>query len=113
MAKALRGSIDAPEYKHVALGLIFLNNSSDAFEERYVAMLAECGKEAAKDQYEYVAENIFRVSPEARSRQLIIGQTVDRAIAAIDRNIPELKLVTELRSHHSTARCSMPSTQWT
>ncbi len=47
MADALRGSMDAAEYKHVVLGLIFLKYISDAFEERYAAVLAEWGEDAA------------------------------------------------------------------
>ena len=52
-------SMDAAEYKHVALGLIFLKYISDAFKERREAMLAEWGKNAAEDRYEYIAENVF------------------------------------------------------
>lgn len=44
MADALRGSMDAAEYKHVVLGLIFLKYISDAFEERRAALLAEWGE---------------------------------------------------------------------
>ena len=66
MADALRGSTDAAEYKYVVLGLIFLKYISDAFEERHAAVLAEWGGEAAEDRDEYIAENIFRVPPEAR-----------------------------------------------
>jgi type I restriction enzyme M protein len=43
MADALRGSMDAAEYKHVCLGLIFLKYISDAFEEKHAALLAETG----------------------------------------------------------------------
>ena len=46
MADALRGSMDAAEYKHVVLGIIFLKYISDAFEERHAAVLAEWGAEA-------------------------------------------------------------------
>ena len=56
MADALRGSLDAAEYKHVALGLIFLKYISDAFEERHAEVLAEWGEDAAEDQDEYIAE---------------------------------------------------------
>ncbi len=98
MADALRGSMDAAEYKHVVLGLIFLKYISDAFEERHAAVLAEWGAEAAEDRDEYTAENIFWVPPEARwsmlqgqARQSIIGQTVDDAMAAIERDNPALK----------------------
>ncbi|MCY3757921.1 MAG: DUF3387 domain-containing protein, partial [Acidobacteria bacterium] len=66
MADALRGSMDAAEYKHVVLGLIFLKYISDAFEERHAAVLAEWGSEAAEDRDEYIAENIFWVPPAER-----------------------------------------------
>ena len=100
MADALRGSMDAAEYKHVVLGLIFLKYISDAFEERREMVLAEWGEEAAEDRDEYIAENIFWVPAEARwarlragARQPTIGQTVDRAMAAIERDNPALKEV--------------------
>ena len=70
MADALRGSMDAAEYKHVVLGLIFLKYISDAFEERHAEVLAEWGEEAAEDRDEYIAENIFWVPPEARWQKL-------------------------------------------
>ena len=66
MADALRGSMDAAEYKHVVLGLIFLKYISDVFEERHATVLAKWGTEAAEDRDEYTAENIFWVPPEAR-----------------------------------------------
>ena len=98
MADTLRGSMDAAEYKHVVLGLIFLKYISDAFEERHVAVLAEWGEDAAEDRDEYIAESIFWVPPEARwphlkteARQPTIGVTVDRAMAAIERDNPALK----------------------
>ena len=87
MADALRGSMDAAEYKHVVLGLIFLKYISDAFEERHAAVLDEWGEEAAEDRDEYIAESIFWAPQEARwahlkarARQPTIGQTVDRAM---------------------------------
>ena len=98
MADTLRGSMDAAEYKHVVLGLIFLKYISDAFEERHAAVLAEWGEDAAEDRDEYTAENIFWVPPEARWRQLkagarqsTIGLTVDQAMSAIERDNPVLK----------------------
>ncbi len=98
MADALRGSMDAAEYKHVVLGLIFLKYISDAFEERHAAVLAEWGAEAAEDRDEYLAENIFWVPSETRwghlkaqARQPAIGQVVDGAMAAIERDNPALK----------------------
>ena len=97
MADALRGSMDAAEYKHVVLGLIFLKYISDAFEERHAAVLAEWGEEAAEDRDEYTAENIFWVPPEARwahlkasARQAAVGRLVDDAMAAIERDNPAL-----------------------
>ena len=100
MVDILRGSMDSAEYKHVVPGLIFLKYISDAFEERRVAVLAEWGDEAAEDRDKYTAENIFWVPPEARwarlnseARQPTIGQTVNRAMAAIERDNPALKEV--------------------
>ena len=98
MADALRGSMDAAEYKHVVLGLIFLKYISDAFEERRAAVLAQWGTDAAEDRDEYIAENIFWVPPEARwahlkaqARQSTVGLSVDQAMAAIERDNPTLK----------------------
>ncbi len=98
MADTLRGSMDAAEYKHVVLGLIFLKYISDAFEERREAVLAEFGEEAAEDRDEYLAENIFWVPAAARwsrlqaeARQPTVGQTVDDAMTAVERDNPALK----------------------
>ena len=98
MADALRGSMDAAEYKHVVLGLIFLKYISDAFEERRAEALAEWGAEAAEDRDEYIAENIFWVPTEARwevlqsqAHHLTIGRAVDDAMIAIERDNPSLK----------------------
>ncbi|MGC8654669.1 MAG: type I restriction-modification system subunit M N-terminal domain-containing protein, partial [Candidatus Kryptoniota bacterium] len=96
MADALRGSMDAAEYKHVVLGLIFLKYISDAFEERYALLEAEKSKGAdPEDPDEYRAQNIFWVPPEARwaklqaqARQPTIGQLVDSAMAVIERDNP-------------------------
>ena len=100
MADALRGSMDAAEYKHVVLGLIFLKYISDAFEERRVALVSDWGEEAAEDRDEYVAENIFWVPPESRwshlqaqAKQSTVGLTVDQAMAAIERDNPAIKNV--------------------
>ena len=97
MADALRGSMDAAEYKHVVLGLIFLKYISDAFEERRAAVLAELGEDAAEDRDEYIAENIFWVPPGARwarlramARQPTIGRVVDDAMTAIEHDNPAL-----------------------
>ena len=99
-ANALRGSMDAAEYKHVVLGLIFLKYISDAFEERYSTVSSEWGEEAAEDPDEYAAENIFWVPSEARwtrlqsnARQSSIGQLVDDAMIGVERDNPALKNV--------------------
>ena len=99
MADALRGSMDAGEYKHVVLGLIFLKYISDAFEEKHAALEAQKAQGAdPEDPDEYRAENIFWVPPEARwphlkaqARQSTIGQLVDDAMAGIERDNPALK----------------------
>ena len=98
MADALRGSMDAAEYKHVVLGLIFLKYISDAFEERHAELLAEFDEEAAEDRDEYIAENIFWVPPEARweklqaqAHQPTIGRAVDDAMTAIEQDNSALK----------------------
>ena len=101
MADALRGSMDAAEYKHVVLGLIFLKYISDAFEEAHVKLEAERSEGAdPEDADEYRAQNIFWVPPEARwshlqaqARQSTIGQMVDAAMTAIERDNPALKEV--------------------
>ena len=71
MADALRGSMDAAEYKHVVLGLIFLKYISDAFEEVYARLKAEHDEGAdPEDPDEYRGENIFWVPVEARWSRL-------------------------------------------
>ena len=97
MADALRGSMDAAEYKHVVLGLIFLKYISDAFEERY-EQLQEINYADPEDPDEYRAEGIFWVPPEARWNHLqhqapqpTIGRTADDAMSAIERDNPGLK----------------------
>lgn len=66
-ADALRSNMDAAEYKHVVLGLIFLKYISDAFEERHTQLLAEVDQGAdPESKDEYLSENIFWVPKEAR-----------------------------------------------
>jgi type I restriction enzyme M protein len=96
-ANALRGSMDAAEYKHVVLGLIFLKYISDAFEEHRKKLVAEPYADP-EDPDEYRAENIFWVPPEARwselqknARQPTIGQLVGNSMAAMERDNPSLK----------------------
>ena len=99
MADALRGSMDAAEYKHVVLGLIFLKYISDAFEELHAKLQAEKKQGAdPEDPDEYRAKGIFWVPPEARwsklkalAKQPTIGQLVDEAMAGIERDNPSLK----------------------
>ena len=99
MADALRGSMDAAEYKHVVLGLIFLKYISDAFEEAHAKLESERDQGAdPEDPDEYRAQSIFWVPPEARwahlkaqARQPTIGQLVDAAMTAIERDNQALK----------------------
>ena len=99
MADTLRGSMDAAEYKHVVLGLIFLKYISDAFEEIHARLESERAQGAdPEDPDEYRAENIFWVPPEARwphlkaqAKQPTIGQIVDDAMDGIERDNPVLK----------------------
>ena len=99
MADALRGSMDAAEYKHVVLGLIFLKYISDAFEEQHAKLVADQKSGAdPEDPDEYRALSIFWVPPEARwqhlkaqARQSTVGQLVDDAMAGIERDNPALK----------------------
>jgi type I restriction enzyme M protein len=99
MADALRGSMDAAEYKHVVLGLIFLKYISDAFEEQHAKLVAEQSSGAnPEDPDEYRAQNFFWVPStsrwqqlKAQARQPGIGQLVDDAMAAIERDNPALK----------------------
>ncbi|WP_423225448.1 type I restriction-modification system subunit M [Candidatus Amarolinea aalborgensis] len=98
-ADALRSNMDAAEYKHVVLGLIFLKYISDAFEERHARLEAEMAQGAdPEDPDEYRAENIFWVPREARWAYLLasaklsaIGKIVDDAMLAIERDNPSLK----------------------
>lgn len=98
-ADKLRNNLDAAEYKHVCLGLLFLKYVSDAFEERYAALVAETAAGAdAEDPDEYRAEGVFWVPAAARwqhlrdnARQPSIGRLVDEAMEAIEKDNPSLK----------------------
>ena len=98
-ADKLRKNIDAAEYKHVVLGLIFLKYISDAFEELYARLKAEEEMGAdPEDRDEYNAENVFFVPQEARwsfllskAKQPDIGKFVDNAMDAIEKENPSLK----------------------
>ncbi len=99
MADALRGSMDAAEYKHVVLGLVFLKYISDAFEETRAHLETEVSQGAdPEDPDEYRAKNVFWVPLEARwavlqadAKQPTIGETVDEAMDAIERDNPALR----------------------
>jgi type I restriction enzyme M protein len=100
-ADKLRKNIDAAEYKHILLGLVFLKYISDAFEELFNKLESGKGEfEGAdpEDKDEYKAENVFFVPPSARwsflqvhAKQTTIGKTVDDAMDAIERENPSLK----------------------
>ncbi|MBK9147135.1 MAG: SAM-dependent DNA methyltransferase [Flavobacteriales bacterium] len=98
-ADKLRKNIDAAEYKHIVLGLVFLKYISDAFVELYDKLKAEESAGAdPEDKDEYKAENVFFVPPGARwsflqshAKQPTIGKTVDEAMDAIERENDSLK----------------------
>jgi type I restriction enzyme M protein len=111
-ADKLRSNMDAAEYKHVVLGLIFLKYISDAFEDRRGMIEREASTpgsewyvkepqeryEVMEDRDEYVAANIFWVPKEARwdflqknAKQPTIGKLVDNAMDTIEKDNPSLK----------------------
>ena len=96
-ADELRGQVDAAEYKHVVLGLVFLKYISDAFGEHHAKLLKE-HHDDAEDRDAYRAEGVFWVPKEARwsflqasAKQPTIGKIVDDAMDAIERDNPSLK----------------------
>lgn len=102
-ADILRGSMDAAEYKHVVLGLLFLKYISDRFEQKYNELVEE-GEGFEEDRDEYEAENIFWVPKEARWEQIKnyakdpkIGQIIDDAMLLIEKENPTLKGVLDKR----------------
>ena len=111
-ADKLRNNMDAAEYKHVVLGLIFLKYISDSFEEKYHLLLETFADPQSEfyikeemerfayleDRDEYLAENIFYVPKEARwshlqanAKQPDIGSLIDTAMLAIEAENPRLK----------------------
>lgn len=100
-ANTLRGSMDAAEYKHVVLGLIFLKYISDAFEAQQTKLRAQIDQGAnPEDPDEYRAVGVFWVPVDARwsniknqAKQPTIGQTIDQAMEALERENPSLKSV--------------------
>ena len=96
-ADKLRGNMEPSDYKHVALGLIFLKYISDAFKAKHKALLAEDAR-AAEDKDEYLADNVFWVPKEARWSHLqanaklpTIGTLIDDAMRAIEKDNESLK----------------------
>lgn len=111
-ADKMRGHMDASEYKHVALGLIFLKYISDAFEEKREQLLfgfsdpksdsfikdEKQRDAAANERDEYLAANVFWLPPEARwhtinakAKSPEIGKVIVEAMIAIERETPTLK----------------------
>lgn len=96
-ADTLRSNMDAAEYKHVVLGLIFLKYISDSFLERYTTLRNEKYADA-EDRDEYAADNIFWVPNESRwsylqkhAKQPEIGKLIDDAMDFIEKDNPSLK----------------------
>lgn len=114
-ADKLRGSVDAAEYKHVVLGLLFLKYISDAFQARREELEAltkdpdsdyftdsdeDWANQTLEDRDEYASKNVFWVPPEARWKQLQaqakrpdIAKLIDDGMYAIERDNPRLKNV--------------------
>ncbi len=100
-ADKLRKNMDAAEYKHVVMGLIFLKFISDAFEELFAKLKKGKGEfEGAdpEDRNEYIAEKVFYVPPssrwnriQGRAKLTTIGKDVDEAMEAIEKDNPSLK----------------------
>ena len=106
-ADALRGQVDAAEYKHVVLGLLFLKYIADSFEARRGELSDELEAEGIggaqlesllESRDEYIAERVFWVPPEARWANLQnqaarpdIATLIDDAILAVERDNPNLK----------------------
>ena len=115
-ADKLRKNIDAAQYKHIVLGLIFLKYISDSFEALFEKLKSGEGEYSGadpEDRDEYKAENVFFVPPSARWNYLLsraklpeIGKDVDSAMDAIERDNPSLKGVL----HKGYARANLDPT---
>lgn len=98
-ADKLRNNMDAGEYKHVVLGLVFLKYISDAFEELHARLVEQTADGAdPEDRDEYRAERVFWVPKAARwpgiqakAKQASVGQTLDDAMIALERDNPSLR----------------------
>jgi len=91
-ADKLRGNLEPSEYKHVALGLIFLKYISDAFEAQHAKLAADEHADT-EDPEEYLADNVFWVPKEARwshlqanAKRPEIGKLIDEAMEAIEKD---------------------------
>ena len=96
-ADKLRSNMDAAEYKHVVLGLIFLKYVSDSFKEKYEKLMAE-GYGDEEDRDEYLADNIFWVPKDARWENIKahatstdVGEIIDKAMEVIEKENDTLK----------------------
>ncbi|MEK4495506.1 class I SAM-dependent DNA methyltransferase [Ureibacillus sp. FSL W8-0352] len=96
-ADKLRNNMDASEYKHVVLGLIFLKYVSDTFQEKWNELM-ELDPDFAEDRDAYTAEGVFWVPEDARwgyiaerAKQPEIGQIIDNALDKIEKENPTLK----------------------
>jgi type I restriction enzyme M protein len=96
-ADTLRGAMDASEYKHPVMGLIFLKYISDAFEELRARLVYDPESDP-EDRDEYTAENVFWVPPNARWSQIgaeakspQIGEIIDKAMISIEHDNPRLR----------------------
>lgn len=96
-ADKLRSNMDAAEYKHVVLGLIFLKYISDAFNELYQNLKADPNSDP-EDKDEYISKRVFWVPPKARwdyleknAKKPEIGELIDQAMESIEKDNPSLK----------------------
>ena len=97
-ANKLRGNMDASEYKHVVLPLVFLKYISDAFEDIHASLVSRGRNPENRD--EYIAKGVFWVPEKGRWNNLVenatdpsIGIMIDDAMEAIERDNPELRNV--------------------
>ena len=100
-ANKLRGSVDAAEYKHVVLGLVFLKFISDKYEQRKLELINLGKKQYIEHKDAYTMENVFYVQTEARWSYLVdnakqgnVGQLLDKAFSLIETLMPSSLLTT-------------------